>query len=45
MLLYYTIIGKEIIYKYLGFLKGTFSKGLFYVFLATLSLASYKIYA
>ena len=31
LILYMTIIGRNVIYKYLGFLNGTFSKGLFYV--------------
>lgn len=31
LILYWSMIGKEILYKYLGFLKGTFTKGMFYV--------------
>jgi len=31
LVLYYAMIGKQIVYKYLGFLKGTFYKGLFYI--------------
>ena len=31
LILYGTIIGKTIVYKYLGFLQGTFYKGLFYI--------------
>ena len=36
------MLGKEILFKYLGFLKGTFSKGCFYIFLAALAIAPYK---
>ena len=38
LLIYYSMLGKEVIYKYLGFLKGTFAKGLFYIFLASLAI-------
>ncbi len=35
------MLGNETVYKYLGFLKGTFSKGCWYIFLATLAIAPY----
>ncbi|CDW86200.1 UNKNOWN [Stylonychia lemnae] len=31
LILYWSMIGKETVRKYLGFLYGTFSKGLFYI--------------
>ena len=45
LLLYYSMIGKAVVHKYLGFMKGTFAKGLFYVFLATLSLGTTSAFA
>ena len=42
LLIYYSKIKQELVYKYLGFLEGTFAKGCWYIFLATLAIAPYK---
>eukprot|EP00347_Sterkiella_histriomuscorum_P000804 403374442 len=45
LILYFSMIKREVVYKYLGFLSGTFSKGLFYIFLATLAFCRYTFWA
>ena len=44
LLIYFSLVGKRLVHKYLGFMKGTFAKGLFYVFLATLSLGTWHLW-
>ena len=41
LLIYYSKIKQDLVYKYLGFLKGTFAKGCWYIFLATLAIIPY----
>ena len=43
LLIYWSMIGKKLVHKYLGFLNGTFAKGIFYIFLATLSLGTWHV--
>ena len=45
LMLISTLLFKKSVYKYLGFLRGTFWKGVFYLFLATLAIVDYEYWA
>ena len=44
LLIYFSMIGKQLVHKYLGFMNGTFAKGIFFIFLATLSLGTWHLW-
>ena len=44
LLIYFSMLGKKLVHKYLGFMNGTFAKGLFFIFLGTLSLGTWRLW-